>query len=66
MLLDEIIATLSDEKGSLTSVILKTKVLLHSIGKKDLATWVTHELKGYPDEESIPEYRRISSEVHGK
>lgn len=65
MLLDEIITTLSDEKGSLTSALLKTKVLLHSIGKKELASWVTHELKGYPDEDSIPDYRRISSEVHG-
>ncbi|MDK2743141.1 MAG: hypothetical protein NDI90_09510 [Nitrospira sp. BO4] len=65
MLLDEIIATLSDENGSLTSALLKTKVLLHSIGKKDLASWVTHELKGHPDEGSIPEYRKISSEVHG-
>ncbi len=63
MLLDEIIVTLSDENGSLTSALLKTKVLLHSIGKKDLASWVTHELKGYPDEGSIPEYRKISSEV---
>ncbi len=65
MLLDEIIMTLSDEKGSLTSALLKTKVLLHSIGRKDLANWVTHELKGYPDEGSIPEYRKIGSEVHG-
>lgn len=65
MLLDEIISTLSDENGSLTSALLKTKVLLHSIGKKDLASWVTHELKGYPDGDSIPKYRRISSEVHG-
>jgi hypothetical protein len=30
-----------------------------------LATWVTNELKGYPDEESVPEYRIISAEVHG-
>lgn len=42
MLLDEIIATLSDEKGAAPSALL-TKVLLHSIGKKDLANWVTHE-----------------------
>lgn len=65
MLLDEIIATLSDENASLTSALLKTKVLLHSIGKKELANWVTNELKGYPDEESIPEYRRIGTDVHG-
>lgn len=64
MLLDEIIGTLSDEKGTLNSALLKTKVLLHSIGKKDLATWVTNELKGYPDD-NVPGYRIVSAEVHG-
>lgn len=64
MLLDEIIELLSDEKGSLNSALLKTKVLLHSLGKKDLATWVTNELKGYPDE-NVPDYRIVSAEVHG-
>jgi hypothetical protein len=64
MLLDDIIEILSDEKGSLNSALLKTKVLLHSLGKKELATWVTSELKGYPDE-NVPEYRLVSAEVHG-
>ncbi len=64
MLLDEIIEILSDENGSLNSALLKTKVLLHSLGKKDLATWVTNELKGYPDE-NVPDYRVVSAEVHG-
>ncbi len=65
MLLDEIISILSDENGTLNSALLKTKVLLHTIGKKDLANWVNYELKGYPDENSIPEYRQVSAEVHG-
>jgi AbiTii len=64
MLLDEIIEILSDEKGSLNNTLLKTKVLLHSIGRKDLATWVTSELKGYSDE-NVPEYRVVTAEVHG-
>lgn len=64
MLLDEVIEILSDEKGTLNSAMLKTKVLLHSLGKKDLATWVTNELKGYPDE-NVPDYRIVSAEVHG-
>lgn len=65
MLLDDIIAILSDEKGSLNAALLKTKVLLHSLGKKDLATWVTSELKGYPDE-NVPDYRILGAEVHGQ
>jgi AbiTii len=64
MLLDDIINILSDEKGSLSAALIKTKVLLHSIGKKELATWVNNELKGYPDENNLPEYRICSSDLH--
>jgi hypothetical protein len=64
VLLDEIIDILSDSKGSLTDALLKTKVLLHTIGKKELAAWVTYELKGYPDQ-IVPDYRVVSAEVHG-
>jgi hypothetical protein len=65
MLLDDIINLLSDSKGSLNSALLKTKVLLHNIGKKDLAAWVTHELKGYPDS-TVPDYRIVHAEVHAQ
>jgi hypothetical protein len=64
MLLDDIIDILSDTKGSLTDALLKTKVLLHQIGKKDLAAWVNNELKGYPGE-NVPDYRIVSAEVRG-
>jgi len=65
MLLDDIITILSDENGSLNSALLKTKVLLHTLGKKDLATWVTNELKGYPEGTDVPEYRIVNCSVHG-
>jgi AbiTii len=63
MLLDEIITLLSDENSSLTAALLKTKVLLHQIGKRELADWVNNELNGYPDEATIPGYRKLSSRV---
>jgi len=65
MLLDDIIAILSESQGSLNSALLKTKVLLHSIGKKELAAWVTNELKGYPDL-NVPDYRIVHAEVHAQ
>jgi len=65
MLLDDIIAILSDEKGSLTSALLKTKVLLHTLGRKELTTWVTNELNGYPEGSAVPEYRVVNSQVFG-
>lgn len=62
-LIDEVINLLSDEKNSLSTALLKTKVLLHQIGKKELADWVNNELNGYSDNASIPEYRLLQSQV---
>jgi AbiTii len=63
MLLDEIIARLGDEKSSLTDALLKTKILLHQIGKKELVGWVNNELNGYPEDADLPSYRILQSEV---
>lgn len=63
MTLDDLIAALSDEKESLTGILLKTKVFLHQIGKKELSSWAQHELNGYPDATSLPEYRLLPSHV---
>lgn len=65
MLADEIINRLSDEKASLTETLLKTKVFLHEIGKKELAEWVNHEINGYPDGVAVPDYRVIPAAVRG-
>jgi hypothetical protein len=64
MLLDDIIAILSDSNGSLTDALLKTKVLLHQIGKKDLVPWVSFELGGYPNFDNLPPYRIVSCVPH--
>jgi len=66
MLLDDIIDILSDENGSLNNALLKTKVLLHTIGKKDLVPWVDNEIKGYPDDNNVPEYRSVDAYVYGQ
>jgi hypothetical protein len=63
MLLDDIITLLGDDGASLTEALLKTKVLLHQIGKKDLAQWVNNELSGYPEATKVPDYRIIPSQV---
>jgi AbiTii len=65
MLLDEIIALLSDQGGSLEAALLKTKVLLRQIGHKELVPWVNSELAGYPDVTELPPYRTVTSQPHG-
>lgn len=62
-LITEIIENLSSEKGKLSDALLKTKVLLHKIGHKELVPWVNNELNGYPDKDTVPEYRVLPAQV---
>jgi len=64
-LLDELISLLSEEKSSLPGALLKTKVLLHQIGQKELVEWVNKELNGYGDDDELPDYRIIHAKVVG-
>jgi hypothetical protein len=64
-LLDEIVELLSDKNGSLTDALLKTKVLMHRIGHKELAEWVNDELNGYPKDKKVPAYRVVRGRVVG-
>lgn len=62
-LIEEIIEILSSDSGSLSDALIKTKVLLHKIGHKELVPWVNSELNGYPDRDSVPDYRVLPAEV---
>ncbi len=64
-LLDDIIDLLSDESGSLTAALLKTKVLMHTLGHAELAEWVNDELAGYPMDKPLPPYRIVGGRVVG-
>lgn len=65
-LFDDIVDLLSDDNGSLSSALLKTKVLMHRIGHKDLDGWLSAELNGYPRfGDVVPEYRKIGAQVVG-
>ena len=64
-LLKDIVTLLSDKDGSLTDALLKTKVLMHRIGHKELAGWVNDELNGYTTDRQVPDYRVIPTRLHG-
>lgn len=61
--LQEIIQILSSGDEGTTNSLLKTKVLLFSIGKKELAAWVNHEINGYPDSVPLPDYRVVETRI---
>lgn len=56
-LIQDIINDLVDSGKSLTSPLLKTKVLATKLKNKELLDWVDGELAGYDDESSLPRYR---------
>ncbi|SGZ16504.1 response regulator receiver protein [Moritella viscosa] len=62
-LADEIIDILSSTDGVLSDALIKTKVLLHRTGQKDLITWVNKELNGYNDDDNLPDYRIVEAQV---
>ena len=62
-LIDEIIELLSSGGSDLTAALLKTKVLLHKLGEKELLEWVNGELQGYKDEDNLPSYRVLDVSV---
>lgn len=61
--LQDIIEILSSGDEGTTNALLKTKVLLFSIGKKELASWVNHEINGYPETVPLPEYRVVGTRI---
>ena len=64
-LIDEIIEILSSENCNLENALIKTKILLHKMGEKQLLTWVNQELNGYDDIRILPNYRKINCIVVG-
>jgi len=64
-LIDEIIEILSSENCNLENALIKTKILLHKMGEKELLPWVNQELNGYDNIEDLPSYRKIKCIVVG-
>lgn len=64
-LFDDLIAELSTPQPSLIDALVRTKVLLHRLGRKDLVEWVNHEINGYPDDAPLPGYRIVPAHVKG-
>lgn len=62
-IINEIIEMLSSDDSKLSDALLKTKILLHKIGHKELVDWVNNELNGYTETSKLPPYRLIPAQV---
>ena len=64
-LINDIINELIDTDKSLSSPLLKTKVLASRLQNEILLHWVSNELKGYTKTEDLPEYRKYHGNISG-
>ncbi|MBB5623208.1 hypothetical protein HDE69_004291 [Pedobacter cryoconitis] len=64
-LISTIINELTNINISLTSPLLKTKVLAKRLQNQQLLEWVNNELTGYKISEVIPAYRKTNGEICG-
>lgn len=65
-LISEIINDLINSEKSLTSPLLKTKVLATKLKNTELLKWVNNELAGYNEnDDTLPEYRKTVAMLKG-
>jgi AbiTii len=58
-LLQEIQASVLDDRADLGPILLKLRLLAARLGSQPLADWIKHESEGYPKEADLPDYRTI-------
>lgn len=64
-LINDIINELIDTDKSITSPLLKTKVLASRLQNDTLFNWVSNELKGYDNSDDLPDYRKYLGSITG-
>lgn len=64
-LISDIINELVDSEKSISSPLLKTKVLASRLQNHELLSWVNNELGNYTDSMNLPEYRKFGCHLIG-
>ena len=64
-LLDEIRADLTSETAMLSNTLRKASMLPRELQSQELRDWVSNELNGYRQADTVPNYRRINLPVYG-
>lgn len=64
-LVNDIINELIDTEKTISSPLLKTKVLASRLQNEILLNWVSNELKGYDRSDELPDYRKFKGNIVG-
>lgn len=60
-MISKIINEILDPSVEITVILRKVKVLAYQLDLDELKEWVEHELNGYKDRDSVPDYRRYQA-----
>ncbi|MDP2319098.1 MAG: hypothetical protein Q8O42_07165 [Acidobacteriota bacterium] len=63
-LLHEIQKDAAASGADLPAILRKCKILAARLGSKEFGQWVAWELNGYPEDQSVPEYRELSAQYY--
>lgn len=58
-LIHQLQAEAVDDASSISSLLMKAKLVSSKLGLEDLTEWIDYELKGYPTRALTPDYRRM-------
>ncbi|MDX7766116.1 AbiTii domain-containing protein [Aeromonas caviae] len=64
--LSDLIALVGDPAVKTTDLLRKAKVVARMLKQAEWATWIDHELRGYPDDAKLPSYRVIRCELKAR
>lgn len=64
-LIDEAIELVGNAEAPLSSAFIKAQIIAHKLQNRDFAQWVRNELQGYPEKDSVPDYRVARFIPHG-
>jgi hypothetical protein len=64
-IIEDIQSDLIDHNAPLSDILRKAKVLASQLDNKELASWASMELDGYPNISELPDYRFIATSATG-
>ena len=62
-MLDDILTAAIDEKVAVSALLMKCRLLAHRLDHDDFKQWVVWELEGYPEGVSVPDYRKVATNL---
>lgn len=65
-LVESIISDIADSKIKIGDLLRKTHILAFKLQNENLKNWLDNEVKGYSDDDELPQYRKLSAVLFGQ